>query len=73
MTAVIAIASHRNLMAALDDRRARRACDRLSPPVRWVATEGIQSYAVADGRLSRAEAETIWRATGILDPRRMVP
>src|SRR5215211_107406 len=60
-SAVIAIASHRKLMAALDDRRARRACDRLSPPVPWVATEGILGYAIADGHLTRADAETIWR------------
>lgn len=71
-SAVIAIAAHRRLMAALDDRRARRACDRLSPPVPWVASEGILGYAVADGHLTRAEALAIWQATGILDPRRGV-
>ena len=72
-SAVIAIAARRQLMAALDDRRARRACDRLSPPVPWVASEGILGYAVADGHLSRAEAQAIWQATGILNPRRVVP
>jgi len=72
-SADIAIAAQRQLMAALDDRRARRACDRLSPPVPWLSTEGILGYAVADGHLSRAEAQTIWQATGILDPRRGVP
>ncbi len=72
-SAVIAIAARRQLLAALDDRRARRACDRLSPPVPWVPTEGILEFAVADGHLSRAEAQTIWQATGILDPRRGVP
>lgn len=58
-SAVIAIAANRHLIAALDDRRARRACDTLSPPVPWVATEGILGLAVADGLLSRGEAETI--------------
>ena len=72
-SAVIAIAARRQLMAALDDRRARRACDRLSPPVPWVPTEGILGYAVTDGHLSRAEARAIWQATGILDPRCGVP
>ena len=66
-SAVIAIAARRSLMAALDDRRARRACDRLSPPVPWIPTEGILGYAVADGYLTRAEAEAIWLATGILE------
>ena len=72
-SAVIAIAANRGLIAALDDRRARRACDRLSPPVTWVATEGMLGFTVADGLLTRTEAEAIWRATGILDPRRFVP
>jgi predicted nucleic acid-binding protein len=72
-SAVIAIAASRHMMAALDDRRARRACDSLSPPVPWVPAEWILGYAVADGRLTRAEAEAIWQATGILDPRRGVP
>jgi predicted nucleic acid-binding protein len=72
-SAVIAIAANRGLIAALDDRRARRACDQLSTPVSWVATEGILGFAVADGLLTRAEAEAIWQATGILDPRRRVP
>ena len=72
-SAVIAIAARRQLMVALDDRRARRACDRLSPSVPWVASEGILGFAVADGHLSRAEALAIWQATGILDPCRGVP
>jgi predicted nucleic acid-binding protein len=72
-SAVIAIAAHRRFMAALDDRRARRACDRLSPPVPWIPAEGILGYAVADGHLSRADAQAFWQATGILDPRRGIP
>lgn len=72
-SAVIAIAAHRRFTAALDDRRARRACDRLTPKVPWIATEGILGLAVADGLLTRAEAQAIWRATGIVDPRRSVP
>jgi len=52
-SAVIAIAANRGFIAALDDRRARRACDQHSPAVRWVATEGILGYAVADGLLTR--------------------
>jgi predicted nucleic acid-binding protein len=72
-SAVIAIAYHRGFMAALDDRRARRACDGLKPPLPWVPTEGILGYAVADGLLTRAEAEAIWHATSIVDPKRFVP
>jgi predicted nucleic acid-binding protein len=72
-SAVIAIAANRGLIAALDDRRARRACDQQSPPVRWVATEGILGYAIAYGLLTRVEAEAIWLGTGITDPRRRVP
>jgi predicted nucleic acid-binding protein len=72
-SAVIAIAAKRGCIAALGDRRARRACDQLSPPIPWVATEGILGYAVADGLFTRAEAEAIWRATGITDSRRCVP
>lgn len=72
-SAVIAIAANRLLMAALDDRRAKRACDRLSPPVPWGSTEGLLGHAIVDGLLTRAEAEAIWTATGILDPRRRVP
>jgi predicted nucleic acid-binding protein len=71
-SAVIAIAYHRGYAAALDDRRARRACDNLKPPVPWLPTEGVLSSAVADGLLSRVEAETIWRATGISDPKRSI-
>jgi predicted nucleic acid-binding protein len=72
-SAIIAIAARRQCMAGLDDRRARRACDRLSPAVLWIPTEGILGYAVADGLLTRKEAAAIWTATGILDPRRSVP
>lgn len=72
-SAVIAIAANRRLTAALDDRRARRACDRLSPVVPWIATEGILGLAIADGLLTRSEAGAVWRATGIADPRRVVP
>jgi len=72
-SAVIAIAAHRLHRAALDERRARRTCDQLSPPVPWVTTEGILGYAVSDGLLIRPEAEAIWLATGITDPRRNVP
>jgi predicted nucleic acid-binding protein len=72
-SAVIAIAFHRGLTAALDDRRARRSCDQLAPRVPWIPTEGILGLAVADGLLTRAEAEAIWQATGILDPNRVVP
>jgi predicted nucleic acid-binding protein len=72
-SAVIAIASVRHMTAALDDRRARRACNQLAPPVPWVPTEGLLGLAVADGLLTRAEAESIWLATGISDPNRSVP
>lgn len=72
-SAVIAIAANRSFIAALDDRRAKRACERLFPAVPWVATEDILGFAVADGLLTRIEAEMIWKATGILDPRRFVP
>jgi predicted nucleic acid-binding protein len=72
-SAVIAIASHRQLMAALDDRRAQRACERLSPSVPWTSTEGLLGMAVADALLTRAEAAAIWQATGVLDPNRGVP
>lgn len=72
-SAAIAIAFHRHFGVALDDRRARRACDSLAPPVPWLATEGILGQAVRDGLLTRAEAEAIWSATGIRDPNRSVP
>ena len=72
-SAVIAIASHRHLVAALDDRRARRAADRMSPPMVWISTEGILGQAVTDGLVTRAEAEAIRSRTGIIDPNRRVP
>ena len=72
-SAAIAIAFHRKLNVCLDDRRARRACQRLSPPVPWLSTEEILGQAVRDGFLTRADAEAIWRATGILDPKRGIP
>jgi len=40
------------------------------PLVPWLSTEGILSSAVADGLLSRSEAEAIWQATGITDSKR---
>jgi len=72
-SAAIAIAFHRQLGVALDDRRAQRSCDALSPPVSWISTEGILGQAVTDGLLTRPEAESIWLATGILDPNRGIP
>jgi predicted nucleic acid-binding protein len=72
-SAAIAIAFHRSLGVAIDDRRARRACDRLTPPVPWLSTESILGQAVSDGFLTRGEAEAIWRATNIRDPNRGVP
>jgi predicted nucleic acid-binding protein len=72
-SAAIAIAFHRKLGVTLDDRRARRARDRLSPPVPWLSTEEILGQAVHDGFLTRAEAEAIWQATGIRDPNRGIP
>jgi predicted nucleic acid-binding protein len=72
-SAAIAIAYHRGLGVCLDDRRARRACERLSPPVPWLSTETILGEAVRGGFLTRTEAEAIWRATGIRDPNRGIP
>src|SRR5712692_2882458 len=37
--AAIAIAACRGYSVALDDLRARRACDALVPPVSWISTE----------------------------------
>ena len=71
-SATIAIAYHRRLGAALDDYAARRACERLAPPVPWIATEGILRCAVAEGHLSLAETREIWAATSIRDPKREV-
>jgi predicted nucleic acid-binding protein len=71
--AAIAIAACRGYSVALDDLRARRACDALVPPVSWISTEGILGVAVTEGLLSRREAEQIWTGTGISDPSRFVP
>jgi predicted nucleic acid-binding protein len=71
-SAAIAIAYHRQLAVAVDDRQAQRACERLTPPVPWLSTEGVLGRAIRDGHLTRAEAEAIWRATGILDPNRSI-
>lgn len=71
--AAIAIAFHRRGVVAVDDRQARKACDALVPRVPWVATEQMLSYAVADGKMARAEVEAIWAATKINDPKRFVP
>jgi hypothetical protein len=72
-SAAIAIAYHRGFGVCLDDRRARRACDRLVPPVPWLSTEAIIGEAVRDGFLPRPEAEAVWHATGIRDPKRGIP
>lgn len=68
----IAIARGRGLGAALDDLAARRACERLSPPVPWIATEEILLCAVGQAYLARADALAIWKATGIVDPKRQL-
>ena len=72
-SAAIAIAFHRQLLVCLDDRRARRACERLSPAVSWLSTEDVIGQAVRDGHINRAMAEAIWLATGIRDPNRIIP
>lgn len=72
-SAAIAIAFHRGSWVATDDRRARRACDELSPTVPWIATEGLLGLAVTDGFLARSEAELVWTATKIRDPQRRIP
>lgn len=71
-SASIAIAHQRQLIVATDDRKARRACQELNPPVQVVATEEILATAVADGGLSGHDAREIWAATGITDPRRQL-
>lgn len=68
----IAIAHARRLGAALDDRAARHACQRLVPPVPWIATEEILLCAVREGYLAAAEAGEIWASTGIADPKRLI-
>jgi predicted nucleic acid-binding protein len=72
-SAAIAIAFHRRLLVCLDDRRARRSCERLSPAVSWLSTEDIIGQAVRDGHIDRATADAIWLATGIRDPNRRIP
>ena len=72
-SAAIAIAFHRELWVATDDRRARRACDELSPKVPWIATEGLLGLAVTGGFLTRSQAELVWAATNIRDPKRRIP
>lgn len=69
-SAAIAIAYHRGYAVATDDRQARSSCQTLTPPVPALATESLLAIAIADGLLTRAEAEAIWLGTGILDPRR---
>ncbi len=69
----IAIAFHRAAWVATDDRRARRACDELSPRVRWVSTERLLGLAVTDGFLTQTQAEEVWSATKIRDPKRRIP
>lgn len=71
--AAIAIAFHRGYGIAIDDRRARLACEALDPPVRWISTESILAIAMSDGFLTRDDARSIWTATGIIDPRRSFP
>jgi predicted nucleic acid-binding protein len=71
-SAAIAIAYHRRGVIATDDRQARRTCQSLRPSVPTLSTEGLLSTIVVDGLLSLAEAQAIWAATGIRDPRRGV-
>jgi predicted nucleic acid-binding protein len=70
--AAIAIAYGRGLGAAVDDRAARRACDRLVPAVPWIATEEVLMWCITEGHMPAAEARRIWAATGISDPRRQL-
>lgn len=72
-SAAIAIAHQRRLGVAVDDHAARRACQRLNPPVVWIATEEVLLCAAAEGLLTLDEVREIWVATGIADPRRQVP
>lgn len=71
-SAAIAVAHQRRLGVALDDHAARRACERLNPPVTWIATEEVLLCAATEGRLTLDEARGIWTATGIADPRRQI-
>lgn len=69
-SAAIAIAHHRRLAVATDDRRARRSCEILNPPVQVFEAEDLLLMAVVSGLLPRREAQSIWDATGISDPKR---
>jgi predicted nucleic acid-binding protein len=71
-SAAIVLAHRLSLTAALDDRQARQRCAALVPPVPCVSTEGLLGEAVREGLLTRRDAEAIWAATGITDPRRGV-
>lgn len=71
-SAAIAVGHQRRLGVALDDRAARRACERLNPPVTWIATEEVLLCAATEGLLTLVEARSIWSATGIADPRRQI-
>jgi len=71
-SAAIAIAYVRGFVVATDDRRAKRSCEGLSPPVAVLATEDLLTIAVRDGALTRSEAERVWIATGIQDPHRRI-
>lgn len=70
--ASITIAYHRHYGVSLDDYPARRACDRLVPPLSSIMTEGLLRCAVVEGYLALDEARAIWEAIGISDPRRQV-
>jgi predicted nucleic acid-binding protein len=71
-SAAIAIAYQRGFAVATDDRQARASCQALNPPVPVLATEALLKLAVDDGLLTLAEAQAIWRATGIRDPTRWI-
>ncbi len=71
-SAAIAIAYVRGFAVATDDRRARRSCQGLKPPVLTIATEALLDIAVTDGLLAESQARAIWASTGIADPNRGV-
>lgn len=71
-SAAIAIAHQRGLTMATDDRKARRSCEDLNPPVQVLATEDILATAVTDGDLPAEDAREIWAAMGIRDPGRQL-
>jgi predicted nucleic acid-binding protein len=66
-SAAIAIAYQRKTIVATDDRRAKKSCESLNPPVRVLATEEILAIAVGDGTLPSQDAREIWGAMGIID------